>query len=429
MRQARKEALLHSFPVVPARFVHQMQDGKSSENFAVMLTRGDELFVRCFHRFSKNYKNALAEVQRYVFAKDGSVRYGADECGRWSVRKDVREPVFYQQPYGYANNSYKVLNISAIEKSCVKYCRYQDAPDLLFEYLHLYCKHPNVEYLLKSGYKHLIVARCTGWWGQNNRIEYSRHINWKSNNLLKMLGLSRTEFKLLEGHEEYYEAYVEWREVFPKIKPSGLLTIAEQFRHEQGAMQNFCKDTGLKPDRIARYLKSHHILNWEYSDYLSQCRKLKYDLHDTAISMPRRFKEMHTRLSDLVKYNATQEMQKHFAEHVAKRKRLEFASGALMIRQPESVQEIIDEGKALHHCVGGYAERHANGKLHIMFIRTTEKPDVPFYTMEISTEGKIVQVRGLRNCKTTPEVDAFIEAYKEHLAEVFGIKQKARKTA
>ncbi len=78
MRQSRKEALLHSFPAVPARFVHQMQDGKSSENFAVMLTRGDELFVRCFHRFSKNYKNALAEVQRYVFAKDGSVRYGAD---------------------------------------------------------------------------------------------------------------------------------------------------------------------------------------------------------------------------------------------------------------------------------------------------------------------------------------------------------------
>lgn len=429
MRQARKEALLHSFPAVPARFVHQMQDGKTSENFAVMLTRGDELFVRCFHRFSKNYKNALVEVQRYVFAKDGSVRYGADEYGRWSVRKDVREPVFYQQPYGYANNSYKVLNISAIEKSCVKYCRYQDAPGLLLEYLHLYCKHPNVEYLLKSGYKHLIVARCTGWWGQNNRIEYSRHINWKSNNLLKMLGLSRTEFKLMEGHEEYYEAYVEWREVFPKIKPEGLLTIAEQFRHEQGSMQNFCKDTGLKPDRIARYLKSHHILNWEYSDYLSQCRKLKYDLHDTAISMPRRFKEMHTRLSEIVEYNATRKMQQHLTERIESRKLLEFTFGSLFIRQPADVMEIISEGKELHHCVGGYAERHAKGALHIMFIRTAEKPDVPYYTMEISTEGQIVQVRGLRNCNPTAAVKALIAAYTEYLAGIFGKQQKARITA
>ena len=91
--------------------------------------------------------------------------------------------------------------------------------------------------------------------------------------------------------------------------------------------------------------------------------------------------------------------------------------------------EIVNEGKLLHHCVGGYANRHAHMKLHIMFIRTTEKPDVPFYTVEVDLFGKIVQVRGQRNCKTTPEVDAFIEAYKEHLAEVFGIKQKARITA
>ena len=203
MRQARKEELQRSFPDVPARFMQQMQDGKSSENFAVMLTRGDELFVRCFHRFSKNYKSALVEVQRYVFAKDGSVRYGADEYGRWSVRKDVREPVFYQQPYGYADKTYRVLNPEAIKKSDMKFCCYEDAPELLIEYLHLYCRHPKVEYLLKSGYKHLIAVRCTGWWGNKMYLQCSECINWKSNNLLKMLGLSRTEFKLLAGEEEY----------------------------------------------------------------------------------------------------------------------------------------------------------------------------------------------------------------------------------
>ncbi|MBP0975908.1 MAG: PcfJ domain-containing protein, partial [Oscillospiraceae bacterium] len=69
-----------------------------------------------------------------------------------------------------------------------------------------------------------------------------------------------------------------------------------------------------------------------------------------------------------------------------------------------------------------------NMKLHIMFIRTVEKPDVPFYTVEVDLFGKIVQVRGLRNCKTTPEVDAFMEEYKQHLAAVFG-KEKRRKTA
>lgn len=429
MRQARKEELLHSFPEVPARFMQQMQDGKSSENFAVMLTRGDELFVRCFHRYGRGYKNALAEVQRYVFAKDGSVRYGVDDCGKWQIRSEVREPVFYQQPYGYADKTYRVLNPEAIKKSDMKFCCYEDAPELLIEYLHLYCRHPNVEYLLKSGYKHLIAVRCTGWWGNKMYLQCSECINWKSNNLLKMLNLSRTEFKLLEGREKLYETYIMWREVFPKIKPEGLLTIAEQFRSENGTMQEVCKETGLKPDRLARYLKQHNIRTWDYRDYISQCRKLRYDLRDTSISMPRRFKEMHTRCSEIVKYNTTQAMQQALSERLAMRKELEFASDGLLIRQPQSADEIIAEGAALHHCVGGYAERHAKGKLHIMFIRKADKPDVPFYTVEVSLLGEIVQVRGLRNCDPTAEVSAFIEAYKDHLAKVFYKKRTRRKTA
>lgn len=427
MRQARKEELLRSFPEVPARFMRQMQDGKRAWNYAVLLTHGNELFVRCFHRYSAG-RNPLAERQRYVFTKDGSVRYGLSDTGGWKILKEFREPVFSQRVYGYTDNSYTVLNPEAIGKSCVKYCCFDKAPDLLFEYLHLYCKHPNVEYLMKSGYAHLISSRCTGWYGGRNCLESSSLIDWKSNNLLKMLKLNREEFKLLQGNEKLYESYIMWREVFPKLRPADLLMIANEFGYERGTMQRFCAATGLMPQRISRYLKEHEVQKYEYSDYLDQCRKLRYNMHDTAISMPHDFQSVHTRLTAIVKYNATKEMQEALALRTAERKPLEYASGGLLIRQPESMQEIIDEGKHLCHCVGGYAERHANGKLHIMFIRKADKPDVPYYTMEISTEGKIVQVRGLRNCKTTPEVDAFIEAYKEHLAGIFG-KQKARKTA
>ena len=69
-----------------------------------------------------------------------------------------------------------------------------------------------------------------------------------------------------------------------------------------------------------------------------------------------------------------------------------------------------------------------HGFFRNMFIRTTEKPDVPFYTVEVDLFGKIVQVRGQRNCKTTPEVQAFIEEYEKHLAAVLG-KEKRRKSA
>lgn len=426
MRQARKEELLRRFPAVPQSITEKMK-GRLADNFAVFLTNGNELFVRCFHRYSSG---KLIERQRYVFAKDGSVRWGKDDGVQWTVRKEFREPVFCQSCYGYNfNNSYTALNLEAIAQSCMKYCCHDlYKGGLLMEYLHLYCKHPNVEYLLKAGYGGLIDECYTGFWGGIQHIAPSRHINWKSNNLLKMLGLSRTEFKALSGFEKQYDAYMMWREHYPKAKPDELLMIGHVFGYAYGTLESFVRATGLKPQRIARYLMEQEVQPRDYDDYLRQCVQLRYDLHDTAISMPHDFLTMHTRLSEMITHIASQEARKQFKENMAYRKQLEFASGGLFIRQPDSMAEITAEGKHLHHCVGGYAERHAHMKLHIMFIRTAEKPDVPFYTVEVDLFGKIVQVRGLRNCKTTPEVDAFIEAYKQHLAGIFG-KQKRRKTA
>lgn len=47
---------------------------------------------------------------------------------------------------------------------------------------------------------------------------------------------------------------------------------------------------------------------------------------------------------------------------------------------------MIAEGQALHHCVGGYALRMAEGKTAIFFIRLAEEPDRPYYTLEL--QGK-----------------------------------------
>lgn len=427
MKQGRKQTLLNSFPAVPAGIMEQMH-GRFAANFAVFLTNGNELFVRCFHRYSDE---KLIERQRYVFAKDGAVRYGKDEGKPWMVRTEFREPVFCQSCYGYNfDNTYKVLNYEAISRSWMKYCcleLYYGGLDM--EYLRLYCKHPNVEYIMKSGFGCLIGEHCTGYWGGISHIVPDRHINWKSNNLLKMLGLNRDEFKVLRDKASDYEIYMMWRDNFPKYKPDELLLICHVFGYSYGTLETFVRMTGLKPQRIARYLTEQNAEPRDYDDYIRQCIQLKYDLHDTAISMPHDFIAMHTRLSELVEYQKNEKAHQAFMQNMEYRRQLEFASCGLLIRQPKSMAEIIAEGKRLHHCVGGYAERHAHMKLHILFIRNADKPDVPFYTVEVDLFGEIKQVRGFRNCKTTPEVDAFMDAYKNHLAGIFGKKQKVRITA
>ena len=95
-----------------------------------------------------------------------------------------------------------------------------------------------------------------------------------------------------------------------------------------------------------------------------------------------------------------------------------------MIVQPKQLSDIAYEGKALSHCVGGYAERHAKGALSIMFIRKKSEPDKPYYTMEVSADGKIVQVRGKRNIAPGEDVDALIKDYKTHLEKIFSDKRR-----
>lgn len=423
MKNERKEQLLSTFPALPAELENRMH-GKGADNYAVFLTHGNELYARCYHRYCKG---ELIERQRYVFAKDGCVRYGKDK-GKWRIRSEFREPVFCSCSYGYSfDNSYTVLNIQAISQSCMKYSMADQYGDhLLMDYLRLYCRHPNIEYLLKTGYCPLIETE-SGYWGGKVSLSVSSKINWKSNNLLKMLNLNRTEFAVLKGSEVYYDRYIHWREKCPECKPEELLSLAKVFGFENGTTDRFCSATGLKPRRIARYLSENSVNKYDYSDYIDQCRKLHYDMHDTAISMPHDFQAMHERLSALIKHNADEKTKSAFSENYSGRKALEFCSGNLFLRQPESMEEIIEEGSLLHHCVGGYAERHAHGKLHILFIRTADNPDVPFYTMELSISGKIVQVRGLRNCDMTPEVEEFVEQYEKYIAEIFS--KKERKTA
>ena len=85
-----------------------------------------------------------------------------------------------------------------------------------------------------------------------------------------------------------------------------------------------------------------------------------------------------------------------------------------MIRPAASHSELIAEGKALHHCVGGYAKSHADGSTSIFFIRKISAEDTPFYTLEYKN-GKVQQNRGNGNCSRTQEVSDFEEEWLEYI--------------
>jgi hypothetical protein len=59
----------------------------------------------------------------------------------------------------------------------------------------------------------------------------------------------------------------------------------------------------------------------------------------------------------------------------------------VIARSPE---DLIQEGKALHHCVGsmGYDQKFIKEETLIFFIRNSTDPDTPFVTMEYSLQSK-----------------------------------------
>ncbi len=426
MKKQRKEDLLYCFPVLPVSIEEQMQ-GRGAMNFCVFLTAGRELFVRCYHRYTGG---RLIERQRYVFAKDGAVRYIFDEykTPQWRVATKFREPRFAAggYPYGF-DNTYVILNADAYKRSDMKYSQVgSELFNCPMLYLRMYIKHPNVEYLIKAGYGHLIEENESYYNGEIT-VTVNHHVNLKSNNLLKMLRLNREEFKLLKGWEKRYDNYLHYREAFPQYKPCEVMEIVKAYGYERGVIDQHVSKSGLKPLRLARYINKQEIAPQLYSDYLDQCRQLHYDLSDMAISLPHDFHAMHERLSAIIQYKASEAARLAFSEHYDARKRFEYEKGDLLLRQPESMDEIVHEGKALAHCVGGYAERHAKGITNILFIRKKSEPDKPYYTVEVDNSGVIRQCYGYKNNKAgnpkPPEIKAFEEHYQQYLSEVFHGKQ------
>ena len=152
---------------------------------------------------------------------------------------------------------------------------------------------------------------------------------------------------------------------------------------------------------------SKEIIKNYYEDYFRMCKGLRFDMKAEFVLFPKNIKKAH---DDLVIYyndKKDEEEGKRRNSIYWKVKEMErqlndiygVQDDECIIRAPHDAMEIIKEGHALHHCVGGenYTRNMAEGRRFILFIRKKKKPEKPWYTMEITKEHEVVQVRGFAN--------------------------------
>lgn len=430
---------------------------RHKENFAVFREKQENLYIRCFAVYEKFSVEGLKgdfedsaplefdwyEVQRYCLTPQGvqhwesQSRFDSD-CNKWfrvwNHLKSENEPDFAMGAM-YADNSYIVIGDEEVEKTFLRYAKkcadniYPASEEHYIKFLCEFAKHPNIEYLIKSGFGHIISRKL------NKECLSGIRINYRSNDVKKMLKLNKAEMELLKNRDcETLSTYYRLRKADPSMDENTRFQAACKYRLRLDKLDSVMKKTGLSLKKVLNYadkLGYCGIADWD--DYLDQCIKLKYDMTDTLVTKPKNLHEAHERLTKIIKVKADRAAQQELEERNRKLENMQYTDEekGLQIIIPKSLQEIIDEGKRLNHCVGGYAERHAKGKLTILFLRTTEKPDVPYYTMEVSTDGRIVQCRGYKNnLANNPKPQKIIEFEKEYqvyLDVLFGKKNKKQR--
>lgn len=147
-----------------------------------------------------------------------------------------------------------------------------------------------------------------------------------------------------------------------------------------------------------------------YADYLSMRINLGYDLNNTVYQQPQDLEAEHNKM---VMETNKEEMDKHLKEvaerypeirHVYRglRNKYLYEDDKYIIRPARSAEEIVMEGRLLHHCVGGdtYLNKHNTGKTYILMLRFKAEPDIPYITVEIDAKNpRILQWYGDKDKK------------------------------
>lgn len=146
-------------------------------------------------------------------------------------------------------------------------------------------------------------------------------------------------------------------------------------------------------------------------DYWKDAKRAKFDLANSVVMFPKDIKKAHARAISAIKYTENEKYKTRFERKAKQLAPLQWENGGLLITPAQNESQLIAEGKTLGHCVGGYGDAHCKGDC-IFFIRHTDAPDLPFFTLQLNTKtGKVLQNRGENNCERTLEVRAFEEQW------------------
>ena len=330
--------------------------------------------------------------------------------GRWIIPA----PFHCNAQYGM---SYSVIGLEEIQKSPFRYCMANQAAQkftYFVQFLTACCFYPRqIEMLMKAGMTDVVRDLV------ERGVKHAAVINWESSDTKNVFGLSKQDLKLFMQTDRDIQTL----ELYKKLKGRARLEECAEWVSNGASIAvtaQVAKKWNIPLEKLLRYLNSNvgcapygglcdlRAALSAWTDYLTAAEALNYPLHRENVLFPKDLGAAHDSTTQKHQNRMQQEREKEQREkdrlaalaYLERKKELEnkynYEADGYLIRVPEGKEEIVEEGRKLRHCVAGYADRHMNGKVVILFMRKVNRPNEPWLTIEMSV-NRLVQIHGFRN--------------------------------
>lgn len=311
-------------------------------------------------------------------------------------------------PYGYCSEygtGYEVVGPEELGRSAFRYCGAEDLQKHcdLIRLLTACCFYgEKIEWLHKLGL-HSAVSDLVDAGKKNARL-----LNWSAEKPRDFLPVPVKTVQALRRDMGNSEQTVEALGLWRRLRGTGAQDSAEACGalakiargHRLDHLTALMRRHGLAPGRLVRYLEkgagkvalSTRLELW--TDYADAAAGVGLNLENPIFLLPRDLDHKHDEIT--AAWAAMQDLakDKEYRKRLRKlTRRYSYTDGTYLVRPPVSGAEIKREGQMLHHCVGGYADRHLSGAITILFLRRRDRPGKPLATIEMCGNA-IAQIHG-----------------------------------
>ena len=308
----------------------------------------------------------------------------------------------FSPSYLYPGNLKEVLPCGSLERSGMDILADKGKKFYVNRYITCFHARQYWEYLAKSELYELVTEICNGyWWGEVSMLS-TKAKNLKE--LLRLDGNRVNRMKQIDGGVNELEWLQYEQEQGIKISKESLewlskkkMTLSEckEILNNLGSVNKMVNY--LKKQRVA---PSKAITTWR--DYLQMALLEGYDTQDSVVRFPKDLKLRHDQLverrnakKEKERLNKYAELDKQIQKRLPKVKGYFYEDDTYMIIPAGKCEELMKEGRELHHCVGAsdiYMKKMAAGETWILFLRKKSDLEKAYYTVEINLKtDKIIQ--------------------------------------